>query len=76
MVVCGRLGSDWRAGSMQVDERLRQAVRASRAVEGGNRVGRMPQGRHRHVRQEMLDLKRWYGNGRVCCEGKRQGRSP
>ena len=61
---------------MQVDERLRQAVRASRAVEGGNRVGRMPQGRHRHVRQAMLDLKRLYWHCRVFCEGTRIGRSP
>jgi hypothetical protein len=59
-----------------VDELLRHAVRARRAVEGVNRVVRMPQGRHRHVRQEMRDRKRLYGHGRVFREGTRKGRSP
>jgi len=75
-VFCGRLCSDWREGYMKVDELLRQAVRASSAVEGVNSVVRMHQGRHRHVSQEMLDLKRLYWNCRVFCEGKRKGRSP
>jgi hypothetical protein len=57
-VFCGRLCSDWREGYVKGEELLRQAVRASRAVEGGNRVVRRHQGRHRHVSQEMLDLKR------------------
>jgi hypothetical protein len=75
-VFCGRLCSDWREGYMKVDELLRQAVRASSAVEGVNSVVRMHQGRHRHVSQEMLDLKRLYWNCRVLREGKRKGRSP
>ena len=61
---------------MKVDELLRQAVRASSAVEGVNSVVRMHQGRHRHVSQEMLDLKRLYWNCRVFREGKRKGWSP
>ena len=75
-VFCGRLCADWRAGYLKVDALLRQAVRASSAVEGGNSVVRMPQGRHRHVSQEMLDLKRLYWHCRVFREGKRKGRSP
>jgi hypothetical protein len=58
---------------VKVDELLRQAVRASSAVEGVNSVVRMHQGRHRHVSQEMLDLKRLYWNCRVFREGKRKG---
>ena len=49
---------------------------ASSAVEGVNSVVRMHQGRHRHVSQEMLDLKRLYWHCRVFREGKRKGRSP
>jgi hypothetical protein len=63
-------------GYVKVDELLRQAVRASSAVEGVNSVVRMHQGRHRHVSQEMLDLKRLYWNCRVFREGKRKERSP
>jgi hypothetical protein len=75
-VLCGRLCPDWKAGYVKVDELLSEAVRASSAVEGVNSVVRMHQGRHRHVSQEMLDLKRLYWNGRVFREGKRKGRSP
>ena len=59
-----------------MDELLRHAVRASRAVECVNSVVRMPQGRHRHVSQALLALKRLYWNGRVFREGKRKGQSP
>jgi hypothetical protein len=75
-ILCGQLCSDWYAGYMKVDELLSQAVRASSAVEGVNSVVRMHQGRHRHVSQEMLDLKRLYWNCRVFREGKRKRRSP
>jgi hypothetical protein len=75
-VLCGRLCPDWKAGYAKVDELLSQAVRASSAVEGVNSVVRMHQSRHRHVSQEMLDLKRLYWNCRVFREGKRKGRSP
>ena len=73
---CGGLCADWREGYVKVDELLRQAVRASSAVEGVNSVVRMHQGRHRHVSQERLDLKRLYWNCRVFREGKRKKRSP
>jgi hypothetical protein len=73
---CGWLSADWHESYLKVDELLRQAVRASSAVEGVNSVVRMHQGRHRHVSQEMLDLKRLYWNCRVFREGKRKGRSP
>jgi len=75
-VLCDRLCPQWHDAYREVDERLRQAVRASRAVEGVNSVVRMHQGRHRHVSQEMLDLKRLYWNCRVFREGKRKRRSP
>lgn len=75
-VLCSRLCPQWQEASMQVEEILRQAVRASSAVEGVNSVVRMHQGRHRHVSQGMLDLKRLYWNWRVFREGKRKRRSP
>ncbi len=75
-VLCDRLCPQWHEASMEVDERLRQAVRASSAVEGVNSVVRMHQGRHRHVSQGMLDLKRLYWNCRVFREGKRKRHSP
>ena len=75
-VLCGRLCPDGKAGYVKVAELLSEAVRASRAVEGGKSVVRMHQGRHRHVSQEMLDLKRLYWNCRVFREGKRKRRSP
>jgi hypothetical protein len=75
-VLCGRLCPDWKADYVKVDELLSEAVRASSAVEGVNSVVRMHQGRHRHVSQEMLDLKRLYWNCRTFREGKRKGRSP
>jgi hypothetical protein len=74
--LCGRLCPQWQEVSMQVDERLRQAVRASRAGAGVKSVVRMPHGRHRHVSQGMLDRKRLYGNCRVFREGKRKGSRP
>lgn len=75
-LICARLDSQWPTLYMKVDQVLQQAVRASSAVEGVNSVVRMHQGRHRHVSQEMLDLKRLYWNCRVFREGKRKGRSP
>jgi hypothetical protein len=75
-VFCGQLCPDWKTSYMKVDELLRQAVRASSAVEGVNSVVRMHQGRHRHVSQGMLDLKRLYWNCRAFEAGKRKGRSP
>jgi hypothetical protein len=54
----------------------RQAVRASSAVEGLNRVLRMQQGRPRRLTQELLDLKRLYWNGRAFRTGPRRGRTP
>jgi hypothetical protein len=75
-LLCARLCPDWQVSYVKVDELLRQAVRASSAVEGVNSVVRMHQGRHRHVSQEMLDLKRLYWNCRVFREGKRKERSP
>jgi hypothetical protein len=75
-VLCGRLCPAWQAEYVKVDELLGQAVRASSAVEGVNSVVRMHQGRHRHVSQGMLDLKRLYWNCRAFEGGKRKGRSP
>ena len=75
-VLCDRLCPQWHDAYREVDEQLRHAIRASSAVEGVKSVVRMHQGRHRHVSQEMLDLKRLYGNCRVFREGKRKERSP
>src|SRR5947209_15000267 len=73
---CGGRCSEWGEDYVKVDELLRQGVRASSAVKGVNSVVRMHQGRHRHVSQGMLDLKRLYWNCRVFCEGKRKGSRP
>jgi hypothetical protein len=75
-VLCERLCPQWQSASRRVDEILRHAVRASSAVECVNSVVRMHQGRHRHVSQGLLDLKRLYWNCHVFREGKRKGQSP
>jgi hypothetical protein len=75
-VLCERLCAQWQRAYRGVDALLRHAVRARSAVECVNRVVRMHQGRHRHVSQGLLDLKRLYGNCRVFREGKRKGQSP
>lgn len=75
-VLCDRLGGEWTTAYEQVDALLRQAVRASSAVEGVNSVVRMHQGRHRQVSQGMLDLKRLYWNCRLFRDGKRKGHCP
>jgi hypothetical protein len=75
-VLCQRLCAQWQSAYVDVDERLRHAVRASSAVEGINSVVRMHQGRHRHVSQGMLDLKRFYWNCRIFQDGKRKGWCP
>jgi hypothetical protein len=75
-VLCQRLCAQGQAAYVGVDTLWRPAVRASRAGEGGSSVVRMHQGRHRHVSQGMLDLKRLYWNCRVFRDGKRKGRCP
>jgi len=75
-VLCERLCPQWQSAYRRVEELLRHAVRASSAVECVNSVVRMHQGRHRHVSQGLLDLKRLYWNCRVFREGKRKGKSP
>jgi hypothetical protein len=60
--LCERLCPQWQHAYRHVDELLRHAVRASSAVECVNSVVRMHQGRHRHVSQGLLDLKRLYWN--------------
>ena len=71
-----RLCPQWQSASRRVDESLRQAVRASSAVECVTSVVRMQQGRQRHMRQGLLDLKRLSWNCRVFQEGKRKGQRP
>jgi hypothetical protein len=75
-VLCERLCPQWQSAYRRVDALLRHAVRASSAVECVNSVVRMHQGRHRHVSQGLLDLKRLYWNCRIFREGKRKGKSP
>ena len=75
-VVCQQRAAGWAAAYRRVSRVLRQAVRASSAVEGMNRVLRMHQARHRTVTQEVLDLKRLSWNSRPFREGKRKGRCP
>ena len=55
---------------------MKHTVRASSAVECMNSVLRMHQARHRHVSQEMLDLKRVFWNCRPFTHGKRYGACP
>jgi hypothetical protein len=71
-----RLGSGWQASYARVRRALEGVVRASSAVECLNSVVRMHQARHRHLSQDLLDLKRLYWNGRRFREGKRRGRCP
>jgi hypothetical protein len=75
-VVCQKTAPDWSASYREVARVLRQAVRASSAVECMNSVLRMHQCRHRTVTQGLLDLKRLYWNSREFREGKRRGRCP
>src|SRR6266849_3700120 len=75
-VVCQRLCPEWQVAYARVDQILGRVVRASSAVECLNSVVRMHQARHRHVSQEMLDLKRLYWNCRAFRHGKRTGASP
>jgi hypothetical protein len=74
--LCERWCPQWQSAYRRVDELLCHAVRASSAVECVNSVVRMHQGRHRHVSQGLLDLKRLYWNCRIFREGKRTGKSP
>jgi hypothetical protein len=75
-VVCQGLDANWVESYRRVSAVLRQAVRASSAVECMNSVLRMHQSRHRTVTQGLLDLKRLYGNCRAFGGGKRRGRCP
>jgi hypothetical protein len=75
-VACQRLDARWAESYRRVSAVLRQAVRASSAVECMNSVLRMHQARHRTVTQGLLDLKRLYWNCRAFREGKRRGRCP
>jgi hypothetical protein len=75
-VICHQTGAHWHGSYREVARVLRQAVRASSAVECLNSVLRMHQSRHRTVTQGLLDLKRLYWNCRAFREGKRRGRCP
>ena len=75
-VVCQKTDANWPASYREVARVLRQAVRASSAVECMNSVLRMHQCRHRTVTQGLLDLKRLYWNCREFREGRRRGRCP
>src|SRR3954469_9124151 len=76
VVVCQKMGPNWRESYGAVSRVLRGTVRASSAVECLNSVLRMHQARHRTVNQGLLDLKRLYWNCRAFREGKRRGRCP
>jgi hypothetical protein len=76
MALCRGLSASWAISYRRVSQVLRQAVRASSAVECMNSVLRMHQSRHRTVTQEMLDLKRLYWNCRAFRDGKRRDRCP
>lgn len=76
MALCRGLSASWANSYRRVSQLLRQAVRASSAVECMNSVLRMHQSRHRVVTQEMLDLKRLYWNCRAFRDGERRDRCP
>ena len=75
-LLCQRLSPDWLQADARVGYMVRHTVRASSAVEGMNSVWRMHQARHRHVSQQMLDLKRVFWNCRPFTQGKRRGACP
>ncbi len=75
-VVCQRLCPEWQSAYARVDAILSRVVRASSAVECVNSVVRMHQARHRHISQDMLDLKRLYWHCRTLRQGKRRGACP
>jgi hypothetical protein len=75
-VVCARLAKDWTAAYARVSDVLEHVLRASSAVECLNSIVRMQQARHRHLSQEMLDLKRLYWNCRPFREGPRADQCP
>jgi len=75
-VVTRQLGPGWEDAYRGVRRALRRVVRASSAVECVNSVVRMHQARHRHLTQELLDLKRLYWNCRTFVWGQRRGRCP
>jgi hypothetical protein len=75
-VVCQGMDAHWEASYRAVSRVLRQAVRASSAVECMNSILRMHQSRHRTLTQGLLDLKRLYWNSRAFRSGKRRRRSP
>jgi hypothetical protein len=75
-LICAKQAPHWQAAYRRVAEALRQAVRASSVVECLNSVTRMHQARHRHLTQELLDLKRLHWNCRPFREGKRRRMCP
>ncbi len=75
-LLCQRLSPDWLQADARVGYIVRHTVRASSAVEGMHSVLRMHQARHRHVSQQMLDLKRVFWNCRPFTQGKRRGACP
>jgi len=75
-LLCQRLSPDWLQADARVGYIVSHTVRASSAVEGMNSVLRMPQARHRPVRQQMLDLKRGFWHCRPFTQGKRRGACP
>jgi hypothetical protein len=66
----------WPARAERLRRVLRRAWRASSLVECVNSVTRMQQARHRRLTQGLLDLKRWYWNGRRFRTGRRKGKAP
>jgi hypothetical protein len=75
-MLCQRLSPEWPTAYARVGPILSHTVRASSAVECMHSVLRMHQGRHRHVSQGMLDLKRVFWNCRPFLHGKRRGACP
>ena len=71
-----RQGENGKESYKRVSRVLSRVVRASSAVECVNSVVRMHQARHRHLTQELLDLKRLYWNCRTFVWGQRRGRCP
>ena len=67
---------DGREEARRVRAVLRGVWRASSLVECVNSVARMPQARHRKMTQELLDLKRLYGNLRRFRIGRRKAQTP
>lgn len=68
--------ASFRSAVERVRQLFQKSWRASSLVEGINSVVRMQQARHRKLTAGLIDLKRFYWNGRRFRTGRRKNCSP